>query len=116
MQGTGSLPVAVLARGVVMMPSFVGPRKPVIPERGGWCRRYGEFCIDMGPKGPDQPSVALEWWRCGRDVWKAAGARGEVERFSIEEAPRAYERLHAGTIRGRAVIVLADNQDSEDRL
>jgi propanol-preferring alcohol dehydrogenase len=29
----------------------------------------------------------------------------EVERFTLDEAPAAYERLHAGTIRGRAVIV-----------
>lgn len=28
-----------------------------------------------------------------------------VERFSLDEAPTAYERLHAGTINGRAVIV-----------
>lgn len=38
----------------------------------------------------------------------------EVEQFSLEEGPRAYERLHAGTIRGRAVIVPSQNQDSED--
>ena len=29
----------------------------------------------------------------------------ETEVFSLDEAPKAYERLHAGTIRGRAVIV-----------
>lgn len=29
----------------------------------------------------------------------------EVETYSLDEAPRAYERLAAGTIRGRAVIV-----------
>jgi propanol-preferring alcohol dehydrogenase len=31
----------------------------------------------------------------------------ETEQYSIDEAPRAYERLHAGTIRGRAVVVPA---------
>ena len=29
-----------------------------------------------------------------------------TERFSLEDAPRAYERLHARTLRGRAVIVM----------
>jgi propanol-preferring alcohol dehydrogenase len=29
----------------------------------------------------------------------------ETERFSLDEAPEAYERLHAGTLRGRAVVV-----------
>ena len=28
-----------------------------------------------------------------------------TERFSLDEAPEAYERLHAGTLRGRAVVV-----------
>jgi propanol-preferring alcohol dehydrogenase len=29
----------------------------------------------------------------------------EVETFSLDEAPRAYELLHDGRIRGRAVVV-----------
>lgn len=29
----------------------------------------------------------------------------EVETFTLDEAPKAYERLHEGTLRGRAVIV-----------
>lgn len=29
----------------------------------------------------------------------------ETERFSLDDAPKAYERMHAGTLRGRAVIV-----------
>jgi propanol-preferring alcohol dehydrogenase len=29
----------------------------------------------------------------------------EVERFSLEEGPQAYERLRARTLRGRAVLV-----------
>ena len=28
-----------------------------------------------------------------------------VEQFSLDEAPAAYEKLHAGQVRGRAVIV-----------
>jgi propanol-preferring alcohol dehydrogenase len=29
----------------------------------------------------------------------------DVETFTLAEAPTAYERLHAGTITGRAVIL-----------
>jgi propanol-preferring alcohol dehydrogenase len=28
-----------------------------------------------------------------------------VETYSLDEAPKAYERLHAGQVRGRAVIL-----------
>lgn len=31
--------------------------------------------------------------------------RARVETYSIDEAPLAYERLHAGRINGRAVIL-----------
>jgi propanol-preferring alcohol dehydrogenase len=31
--------------------------------------------------------------------------RIETERFSLDEAPEAYRRLHDGTLRGRAVVV-----------
>jgi propanol-preferring alcohol dehydrogenase len=40
----------------------------------------------------------LELARCGL-------VHVETEVFSLDDAPRAYERLHAGTLRGRAVIV-----------
>ena len=29
----------------------------------------------------------------------------EIETYSIDEGPKAYERLHEGSIRGRAVIL-----------
>jgi propanol-preferring alcohol dehydrogenase len=29
----------------------------------------------------------------------------ETERFSLEDGPNAFERLHARTLRGRAVLV-----------
>ncbi|MBG6226067.1 propanol-preferring alcohol dehydrogenase [Arthrobacter sp. CAN_A2] len=38
----------------------------------------------------------------------------ETERFSLDDAPHAYERLRAGTIRGRAVIVPDHDQHGED--
>jgi len=28
-----------------------------------------------------------------------------TEVFSLDDAPEAYERLHAGTLRGRAIVV-----------
>lgn len=37
----------------------------------------------------------------------------EIERFSLDEAPRAYESLHAGTLRGRAVVIPSQAQDPE---
>jgi propanol-preferring alcohol dehydrogenase len=39
------------------------------------------------------------------DLARAGKISVEVERFTLDEAPAAYERLHAGRIRGRAVIV-----------
>lgn len=38
----------------------------------------------------------------------------ETERFSLDDAPRAYERLRAGTIRGRAVVVPDQNHHAKD--
>jgi propanol-preferring alcohol dehydrogenase len=39
------------------------------------------------------------------DLARAGKIAVEVERFSLDDAPSAYERLHEGRIRGRAVIV-----------
>jgi propanol-preferring alcohol dehydrogenase len=39
------------------------------------------------------------------DLARAGQVAVEVETFSLDEAPRAYELLHDGKIRGRAVIV-----------
>ncbi len=39
------------------------------------------------------------------DLARAGAIRVETERFTLEEAPEAYRRLHEGTIRGRAVVV-----------
>ncbi|MEU6861103.1 NAD(P)-dependent alcohol dehydrogenase [Glycomyces sp. NPDC046736] len=39
------------------------------------------------------------------DLARAGAIDVHVERFSLDEAPEAYERLHAGTINGRAVIL-----------
>jgi propanol-preferring alcohol dehydrogenase len=39
------------------------------------------------------------------DLARSGAIKVETERFSLEEGPEAYERLHARTLRGRAVLV-----------
>jgi alcohol dehydrogenase, propanol-preferring len=39
------------------------------------------------------------------DLARAGRVEVEIETYSLDEAPKAYERLHEGRIRGRAVIV-----------
>lgn len=39
------------------------------------------------------------------ELARAGRVRVEVERFDLEDGPRAYERLHEGSIGGRAVLV-----------
>ncbi|MDV3220398.1 NAD(P)-dependent alcohol dehydrogenase [Intrasporangium sp.] len=39
------------------------------------------------------------------DLARSGHIHVETERFSLDDAPTAYERMHAGTLRGRAVIV-----------
>ncbi|WP_040800725.1 NAD(P)-dependent alcohol dehydrogenase [Nocardia higoensis] len=39
------------------------------------------------------------------DLARAGALEVHVETFSLDDAPHAYERLHAGTIEGRAVIL-----------
>ncbi|MGA1837938.1 NAD(P)-dependent alcohol dehydrogenase [Herbiconiux sp. 11R-BC] len=39
------------------------------------------------------------------DLARSGSVRVHVERFSLDEAPEAYRRLHEGDIRGRAVVV-----------
>jgi propanol-preferring alcohol dehydrogenase len=41
------------------------------------------------------------------DLARSGRITVETEQFSLEDAPRAYEKLHAGTVRGRAVVVPA---------
>jgi propanol-preferring alcohol dehydrogenase len=42
------------------------------------------------------------------DLARAGAIHVEVERFTLDEAPEAYRRLHEGTIRGRAGVVPGD--------
>jgi propanol-preferring alcohol dehydrogenase len=39
------------------------------------------------------------------DLARSGAVQVETEVFTLDEAPRAYEKLHAGDLRGRAVIV-----------
>jgi len=39
------------------------------------------------------------------DLARAGLIHVETETFALDDGPTAYERLHAGTLRGRAVIV-----------
>ena len=39
------------------------------------------------------------------DLARAGAIKVGAERFSLEDGPKAYERLHARTLRGRAVLV-----------
>ena len=39
------------------------------------------------------------------DLARSGAIKVEIERFSLEDGPRAYERLHARTLRGRAVLI-----------
>jgi propanol-preferring alcohol dehydrogenase len=41
------------------------------------------------------------------DLARSGRISVETEEYSLGEAPRAYEKLHAGTVRGRAVVVPA---------
>ena len=39
------------------------------------------------------------------DLARSGAIKVEIERFSLEDGPKAYERLHARTLRGRAVLI-----------
>ena len=39
------------------------------------------------------------------DLARSGAIKVETERFSLDDGPKAYERLHARTLRGRAVLV-----------
>lgn len=61
--------------------------------------------------GPYDSSVRAPYWGSRSELFevfdlaRAGLVQVETERFSLDEAPEAYRRLHEGTLRGRAVIV-----------
>ncbi len=60
---------------------------------------------------PYEVSLASTYWGSISELTEviALGEAGRiqahVERFSLEDAPKAYEQMAAGTLHGRAVIV-----------
>ncbi|MER7010516.1 NAD(P)-dependent alcohol dehydrogenase [Saccharopolyspora sp. NPDC000359] len=60
---------------------------------------------------PYEVSVAAPYWGTRSelievlDLARSGALRAHVEAFSLDEAPEVYERLHAGKITGRAVVV-----------
>ncbi len=61
---------------------------------------------------PYEAHVATTYWGYREELFEviemaqAGRLDVHVERFSIDQAPEAYERLHRGTLDGRAVIVM----------
>jgi propanol-preferring alcohol dehydrogenase len=72
---------------------------------GGGTMPTGFFSTPFGA------SVRAPYWGTRPELMEVIGlARAgaihvEVERYSLDEAPDAYRKLHDGTIRGRAVVV-----------
>lgn len=60
---------------------------------------------------PHEVSVAAPYWGTRAelievlDLARAGAVEVQVETYGIDEAPLAYERLHAGLVAGRAVIL-----------
>ena len=60
---------------------------------------------------PYEVSLASTYWGSVTELMEvialaeAGHIRAHVEQFSLDDAPKAYEEMAAGTLRGRAVIV-----------
>ncbi|MEU0070118.1 NAD(P)-dependent alcohol dehydrogenase [Streptomyces sp. NPDC006332] len=71
----------------------------------------GTLQVGFGGGLPFEVSASAPYWGSRRELIEVIDlARGglvssHVETFSIEDAPLAYERLHAGEIQGRAVVL-----------
>ena len=79
---------------------------------GGGLLPTGFFSTPMGA------SVRAPYW-CTRtelmevlDLARAGAVHVEVEKYSLDEAPEAYRRLHEGTIRG--IYVEGENPAMSD--
>ena len=75
---------------------------------GGGLLPTGFFSTPMGasvraPYGGTRPELMEVL-----DLARAGAIHVEVERYSLDQAPEAYRKLHDGTIRGRAVVVPGD--------
>jgi propanol-preferring alcohol dehydrogenase len=96
----GAPPTLEIARQVVAPDGVVQ-----IVGIGGGLMPTGFFSTPFGA------SVRAPYWGTRPelmevlDLARAGAIHVEVERFTLDEAPEAYRRLHDGTIRGRAVVV-----------
>ncbi len=88
------------ARAVVAMDGFVH-----IVGIGGGTMQTGFFATPFGA------AVRAPYWGSRSelievlDLARAGDVEVHVERYGIEDAVEAYAKLHAGTVRGRAVVV-----------
>ncbi|MBN1096573.1 NAD(P)-dependent alcohol dehydrogenase [Blastococcus sp. TML/C7B] len=96
----GAAPTLEIARQTVAMDGVIQ-----IVGIGGAVLPTGFFSTPMGA------TVRAPYWGTRSelievlDLARSGAIHVEVERFTIEEAPEAYRRMHEGTLRGRAVVV-----------
>ncbi|MGY1703507.1 NAD(P)-dependent alcohol dehydrogenase [Geodermatophilus sp. SYSU D00697] len=96
----GTAPTVEVARKSVAMDGVVQ-----VVGIGGGVLPTGFFSTPMGA------SVRAPYWGTRPelmevlDLARAGAVHVEVERYSLDEAPAAYRKLHEGTVRGRAVVV-----------
>lgn len=105
--------------GADVVLDFVGA-PPTVATAGASVRVEGDVTI-VGLGGgtlavgfgvlPYEVSVMSPYWGSRSelvevlDLARAGSVKVHVETYGIDEAPKAYERLHEGKIRGRAVIL-----------
>ena len=71
----------------------------------------GTLAVGFGGGLPFEVSAAFPYWGSRTELMEVLdlARRGlvsaHVETFTLEQAPEAYERLHAGDINGRAVVL-----------
>jgi propanol-preferring alcohol dehydrogenase len=65
--------------------------------------RYGQPAHDCDVFNPQGATIAELREVVG--LAQTGAVTVEVEQFAFDEAPRAYDRLRAGTLNGRAVVL-----------
>ncbi len=99
----GAPPTVEIARKSVALDGVVQ-----IVGIGGGLLPTGFFSTPMGA------SVRAPYWGTRTelmevlDLARAGAVHVEVEKYTLDEAPEAYRRLHEGAVRGRAVVVPGD--------
>jgi alcohol dehydrogenase, propanol-preferring len=99
----GAPPTVEIARRAVAMDGVIQ-----IVGIGGGLLPTGFFSTPFGA------SVRAPYWGTRSelmevlDLARIGAVHVEVERYTLDEAPEAYRKLHEGTIRGRAVVVPGD--------